>query len=38
MTVHLPDPRLTLVYRLDAAVGTPLDIGDVARGEGASCP
>ena len=32
MTVTLPDPQLTLVYRLDAAVGTPLDIGDFPAG------
>jgi hypothetical protein len=32
MTIHLPDPRLSLVYRLDATVGTPLDVGDVAQG------
>ncbi len=32
MTVSLPDPRLTLVYRLDATLGTPFDIGDVAQG------
>jgi len=32
MTIHLPDPRLSLVYRLDATVGTPLDGGDVAQG------
>jgi hypothetical protein len=32
MTIHLPDPRLSLVYRLDATVGTPLDLGDVAQG------
>jgi hypothetical protein len=32
MTVVLPDPQLTLVYRLDAAVGTPLDIGDFPAG------
>jgi hypothetical protein len=29
---HLPDPRLTLVYRLEAAVGQPLDIGETAQG------
>jgi hypothetical protein len=32
MTVALPDPQLTLVYRLDAAVGTPLEIGDFPAG------
>ena len=25
---HLPSPRLTLVYRLEATVGEPLDLGD----------
>lgn len=28
----LPHPRLTLVYRLEAAVGDPLELGDVAPG------
>ncbi len=32
MAVALPDPQLTLVYRLDATVGTPLDIGDLPAG------
>ena len=32
MSNHLPDPRLTLVYRLEAAVGQPLDIGETAQG------
>ena len=32
MTVLLPDPRLTLVYRLDATVGAPLDVGDLVAG------
>jgi hypothetical protein len=27
-----PDPRLTLVYRLEATLGQPLDLGDVAEG------
>jgi Protein of unknown function (DUF3237) len=30
--VHLPEPRLTRVYRLEATLGDPLDLGDVARG------
>jgi Protein of unknown function (DUF3237) len=30
--IHLPEPRLTLVYRLEATLGEPLDLGDVARG------
>jgi muconolactone delta-isomerase len=29
---HLPDPRLTPVYRLEATVGEPLDLGEVAQG------
>jgi hypothetical protein len=29
---ELPDPRLRQVYRLDATLGTPLDLGAVARG------
>jgi hypothetical protein len=29
---HLPDPRLTLVYRLDATLGPPLDLGAVTQG------
>jgi hypothetical protein len=29
---HLPEPRLTLVYRLEATLGRPLDLGDVAQG------
>ena len=28
----LPEPRLTLVYRLEATLGQPLDLGDVAQG------
>jgi muconolactone delta-isomerase len=28
----LPDPRLTAVYRLEAALGPPLELGDVAQG------
>jgi muconolactone delta-isomerase len=28
----LPEPRLTLLYRLEATLGEPLDLGDVARG------
>jgi hypothetical protein len=30
--VALPDPRLALVYRLEATLAEPLDIGDVAQG------
>jgi hypothetical protein len=29
---QLPEPRLTLVYRLEATLGEPLDIGDVGQG------
>jgi hypothetical protein len=29
---QLPEPRLTRVYRLEATLGQPLDLGDVARG------
>ena len=32
MTAHLPDPRLTKVYRLEATLGAPLDLGDTSRG------
>ena len=30
---RLPDPRLTLVYRLEAVLGEPLDLGDVSQGD-----
>jgi hypothetical protein len=29
---NLPDPRLTHVYRLEATLGQPLDLGDIAHG------
>ena len=29
---QLPDPRLTPVYRLDATLGEPLDLGDIVQG------
>src|SRR6266849_4021663 len=29
---QLPDPRLTQIYRLEATLGKPLDIGDIAQG------
>jgi muconolactone delta-isomerase len=29
---QLPDPHLTPVYRLDATLGEPLDLGDITRG------
>jgi hypothetical protein len=32
MSDHVPSPRLTQVYRLEATLGQPLDLGDVAQG------
>jgi muconolactone delta-isomerase len=32
MANRLPDPRLTRVFRLEATLGEPLDLGDTARG------
>jgi hypothetical protein len=32
MSNRLPDPRLTLVYRLEATLGRPLDLGEIAQG------
>jgi hypothetical protein len=32
MTVKLPDPRLTKVYRLEATLGQPLDLGETVHG------
>ena len=32
MSKRLPEPRLTRVYRLEATLGEPLDLGEVARG------
>lgn len=32
MNALLPDPSLTRVYRLEATVGEPLDLGDIAQG------
>ena len=32
MGPELPEPRLVTVYRLEATVGQPLDLGDVAQG------
>jgi hypothetical protein len=29
---RLPEPRLTLVYRLEAVLGEPLDLGEVSKG------
>ena len=32
MSNRLPDPALTLVYRLEAVLGEPLDLGEVSQG------
>ena len=32
MSKELPEPRLSLVYRLEATLGEPLDLGDIAQG------
>jgi Protein of unknown function (DUF3237) len=32
MSIRLPKPRLTHVYRLEATLGQPLDLGDTAQG------
>ncbi len=32
MSGRLPDPRLRRVYRLEASLGAPLDLGEVAQG------
>jgi Protein of unknown function (DUF3237) len=32
MSARLPGPSLTRVYRLEATLGEPLDLGDLARG------
>jgi hypothetical protein len=32
MSARLPDPRLTQVYRLEATLGQPLDLGDIGQG------
>jgi Protein of unknown function (DUF3237) len=32
MSIQLPEPRLTLVYRLDAALGDPFELGDGSQG------
>ena len=32
MSDHLPEPRLSLVYRLEARLGEPLDLGETALG------
>jgi hypothetical protein len=33
MSGHLPDPRLTKVYRLEAILGAPLELGDIGHGD-----
>jgi hypothetical protein len=33
MTTRLPEPRLTRIYRLEAALGEPIDVGDVSGGQ-----
>ena len=32
MTTRLPEPRLTRIYRLEAALGEPIELGDVSQG------
>jgi hypothetical protein len=32
MTTRLPEPRSTRIYRLEAALGEPVDVGDVSSG------
>jgi len=32
MSASLPEPRLTLIYRLEATLGQPLELGDTAHG------
>lgn len=32
MSLHLPDPRLAKIYRLEAALGDPQDVGPVSAG------
>ncbi len=32
MSAQLPDPRLRKIYRLEATLGAPLDLGEVAQG------
>ena len=38
MSALLPDPSLTRVYRLEATVGEPLDLGDIAQGRRSIVP
>jgi uncharacterized protein DUF3237 len=32
VTIRLPEPRLTCIYRLEAELGEPVDVGDVSAG------
>jgi hypothetical protein len=32
MSIRLPEPRLTKIYRLEAILGQPLELGDIAPG------
>jgi hypothetical protein len=32
MSARLPDPRLTKIYRLEATLGQPLDLGEIPQG------
>ena len=32
MSTRLPEPRLSLIYRLEATLGQPLELGDTAQG------
>jgi uncharacterized protein DUF3237 len=32
MSIHLPEPRLATIYRLEATLGQPLDLGDTVQG------
>ena len=37
-SLHLPEPGLTLVYRLEATVGEPVELGEVGGGHGRIVP
>ena len=37
MNSRLPDPRLTKIYRLEATLGSALDVGEIRQGGGVSC-
>jgi len=32
MSDQLPDPRLTRIFRLEATLGQPLDLGEITQG------